>query len=142
MNGEMSFERKVHKVNEWILNKVNSGNIEEISRLVVVLMSEDVKVGQLPVFSSFPGNLAEEIDYEKLIYHSDNLGEEYPDGLVSRIVKCLSPMQSAIFCFRNIMDYTQEKTAKILGCSHQRVCQIEAHIKKKLKGNDKLRKDK
>ena len=106
-----------------------------------MLLTSGVKTGILPSFSSFPGDIAEDIDDERSVFFRDSGDEDdhYDHKLVLQIIKRLTPVQSAIFCFRTIMGYTMEKVGKILGCSHQYVNQQEVALREKLKKSSELK---
>jgi len=119
------------EIEEWVKSRVYQRKINEITELIYIL-SKSEKIGEWPVFSSFPGNLESEVSYKNSIFENgdgDGDGKDYPHGLILKLIKCLSPTQVAIFCLRYIDEKTQESVARTLGCSHQYISQQEKRIK-------------
>ncbi|GAH36707.1 unnamed protein product [marine sediment metagenome] len=65
------------EIDKWVRRKVEKGNIGDIVGLILTLMGKqlDSKVddgdGVIPVFSSFPGDLASEITYDQLVFDDE-----------------------------------------------------------------------
>jgi len=137
----MYTHKKYKDIERWLWVKIRQGKIEEIAKLILLYSKSEQD--KYPNFSSFPGNLENEVNYSNSILFKEdsdfNNKLNYPKGLILKVIKYLSPVQSAIFCLRYIDQKTQDEIAKTLGCTHQYVSQIEQNIKAILSNNKYLR---
>jgi len=128
------------QIDNWIRERIAEGKIQNIIDVVLILLMKPAGK-QMPVFSSFPGDVQSEVSYKMSVFQSEaNTTSEYPRKLVMRSLRHLSAIQVAIFCFRDIDECRQPEVAKILGCSQQYVSQQEKRIKAIL-GKDKYLKE-
>lgn len=129
------------QIKNWIKKKIREGDKEDIVNLIL-LLSKSVEESKWPVFSSFPGNIEGEVSYKDSVTYSEEKEKNrisYPKSLIMKLVKFLSPIQTAIFCFRFIDERTQEDVAKTLGCTHQYISQQEKNVKSILDNSREFR---
>ena len=101
-------------------------------------------------------NLRNSVDFEDIIFSGNPayLHELVSDGVLSSIIKKLTPKQKEVLYYKAVMLYTEKEVSKILGISDRRVREIyEAAMyrirgqiypiikfRRKLKTDDKYRK--
>lgn len=120
------------EIDKWVREKVEKGNIKDVIGLILTLMGRqldsetDNGSEAMPVFSSFPGDLASEITYDQLVFDNE---PTHRGSKVLRYVKYLSPVQAYILALRYVVGYDQREIAESLGCSQAYVANEDKRIR-------------
>lgn len=126
-------------IDKWVREKIEKGRIKDIIGLILTLMGRQLdpdtgnKGEGMPIFSSFPGDMRDEVTYDQLIFNGDE--HIHRKSKVLQYVKYLSPVQAYILALRYVMGCDQRETAENLGCSQPYVANEEKRIRDILRVN-------
>ena len=126
------------EIDKWVKEKVENGKIKDVIGLILTLMGRQLDSGvddgdrAMPVFSSFPGNLEEEVTYDQLIFDDK---PTHKKSKVLQYVKYLSPVQAFILALRYVVGYEQREVAENLGCSQAYIATEDKRLRDILRVN-------